>query len=378
MYQVLFAEDELLVRLGLQNAIPWSRFEMELAAQAENGLIAYELYQKIKPDVVITDIRMEGMDGLELIKKIREEDQECAIIVISCLDDFETLRSMVSYNLTGYILKASMDMEEVFGVLEQAKEHLKRIGRTKNRISDESQSVEERFLRYLLGQDESLLLSADQRMKQMLLFFLDEESRGKINGLAVKFLHELVKKQIPEALLIETGNYEFCLMLQTEYEDLEERVKRMNHSVELFLGVQLQTISGIRSENETWRECYHALQRQTRELREEEKQCDVLIQKAIKHIREHHSENLSLTEIAGITGVTPSYFSHLFKKETGKNYIEFLNEIRLEKVLDDLRVSDYKIATIAEQHGFRNLEHFCRFFKKNVGISPAKWREQNK
>lgn len=59
MYQVLFAEDELLVRLGLQNSIDWKAYDMELAAQVDNGLQAYELFQKVRPDVVITDIRME-------------------------------------------------------------------------------------------------------------------------------------------------------------------------------------------------------------------------------------------------------------------------------------------------------------------------------
>ena len=105
VYQVLFAEDELLVRLGLQNSIPWENYDMELTAQADNGITAFELFQKLRPDVVLTDIRMEGMDGYELIEKIREIDEECAIIVISCLDDFETLRKMIPYKIIGYIRK---------------------------------------------------------------------------------------------------------------------------------------------------------------------------------------------------------------------------------------------------------------------------------
>ena len=101
---------------------------MELAAQADNGLQAYELFQKVRPDVVITDIRMEGMDGCELIEKIRQQDKECAIIVISCLDDFEILRRMIPYKIIGYILKASMTMDEVNEVLK--KKH--RISRKKS------------------------------------------------------------------------------------------------------------------------------------------------------------------------------------------------------------------------------------------------------
>ena len=68
MYKVLFAEDELLVRLGLQNSIPWSKYEMEVAALADNGMEAYRLFEEIHPDILITDLRMEGMDGLELVK----------------------------------------------------------------------------------------------------------------------------------------------------------------------------------------------------------------------------------------------------------------------------------------------------------------------
>lgn len=59
MYKVLFAEDELLVRLGLQNSIPWSKYQMELSALAENGIEAFRLFESIRPDVLITDLRME-------------------------------------------------------------------------------------------------------------------------------------------------------------------------------------------------------------------------------------------------------------------------------------------------------------------------------
>ena len=90
MYKVLFAEDELLVRLGLQNSIPWEKYQMEIAALAGNGLEAYQLFEKVHPDVLITDLRMEGIDGVELLRRVREVDEECAVVVISCLNDFET------------------------------------------------------------------------------------------------------------------------------------------------------------------------------------------------------------------------------------------------------------------------------------------------
>ena len=70
---------------------------------------------------------MEGMDGYELIRKIREIDQDCAIIIITCMNDFEALRSMMGYHISGYILKASMTMEEISGILEKVQSYLKRM-----------------------------------------------------------------------------------------------------------------------------------------------------------------------------------------------------------------------------------------------------------
>ena len=129
MYRVLFAEDELLVRLGLKNSIRWADYEMEVVGEADNGITALELFRRLKPDVLITDIKMGGMDGYELIRRVRDIDGSCAIVIISCLDDFETLRKMMGYCIIGYILKASMTFEEIGDVLKRTKQYLENIRR---------------------------------------------------------------------------------------------------------------------------------------------------------------------------------------------------------------------------------------------------------
>lgn len=187
MYQVLFAEDELLVRLGLQKAIPWERFHMELTAQADNGLQALELFQSMRPDVVITDICMAGMDGYELIQRIREMDADCAIIVISCLEDFETLRKMIPYKIIGYIAKAGMSLEDVHKLLQEAKEYLDKIGRPDRQQGRAEKSVEEQLVRYFTEDGAELSWSGQSDIRELLLFSIAKEDREKVNDLAMRF-----------------------------------------------------------------------------------------------------------------------------------------------------------------------------------------------
>ena len=377
MYQVLFAEDELLVRLGLQNSIDWKAYDMELAAQADNGLQAYELFQKVRPDVVITDIRMEGMDGCELIEKIRQQDKECAIIVISCLDDFEILRRMIPYKIIGYILKASMTMDEVNEVLKKSTEYLKKIGREGKKTDPEKRSPEKELEKYLLGGSQKTGIPDQKKIENLLVFSLKEEDQEKINGLAMEFVYDLVRRQLNKALIVKTGEKEFCVFSEKMQKNPEDMISRVNHSVEEFLGVRFRVQKGMRKEGEDPKEFY---------LRVKEKQpgagengsYDQIIMDAFGYMQEHYQESLSLTDISSVLGISSSYFSHLFKKQTGKNYVEYLNEIRLKAVMEDLKNSDFKIAVIAKKNGFHNFEYFSRFFKKATGLSPVKWRQENR
>lgn len=250
MYKVLFAEDELLVRLGLQNSIPWIKYEMEVAALAENGLEAYRLFEEIHPDILITDLRMEGMDGLELVKRVRENDKECAIVVISCLNDFETLRKLIPYNINAYVLKASISIDEVCNVLHQVRDYLRGIGKTARKKMPDLEKTEEKISKYLLG-DKGINIDDDfDFLEYLLLFSLEDENRDKINKLAMDFIYELVNRQIPGEMLVPLKDKEFCVFYRSIERNMEERIKRINNSIGDFLGVRFKVTYSSRRKDE--------------------------------------------------------------------------------------------------------------------------------
>ena len=102
------------------------------------------------------------------------------------------------------------------------------------------------------------------------------------------------------------------------------------------------------------------------------------IDKAIRYIYNNFQKNLSLSEIASICHMNPSYFSRLFKKTTGINLVAYINTIRIKNASALLTDTDMTILEIAEASGFDNPQHFCEIFKKSKGISARQFRKENK
>ncbi|WP_020618074.1 response regulator [Paenibacillus daejeonensis] len=125
MYKVIIVEDEMLVRIGLKNSVDWSRYGMEVIADLPDGQAAWELYERERPDVIITDIRMPRMDGMELIAHIRKQDKETRIIVLSCMEEFDLARKALALGVSNYIVKLTMTEEEIGGVLEEVAAELR-------------------------------------------------------------------------------------------------------------------------------------------------------------------------------------------------------------------------------------------------------------
>lgn len=124
MIKVLIADDETLVRAGIKAVLPWEEHGFVVIGEAWNGEDAYRKIVTLKPDILITDIKMPQMDGISLLKKLKEENLPIKTIILSCFDDFDLVREGMKYGATDYILKLSIEPGQLLSVLDEIKRDL--------------------------------------------------------------------------------------------------------------------------------------------------------------------------------------------------------------------------------------------------------------
>ena len=104
-YKVLLVDDEEEVRNAIEQRINWEELGFEVIGKAQNGVKAMEIAEKLQPDVVITDIKMPYMNGLELARNLKEENPGVRILILTGFDEFEYAKEAVHLEVEEYILK---------------------------------------------------------------------------------------------------------------------------------------------------------------------------------------------------------------------------------------------------------------------------------
>lgn len=105
MIKVFLVEDEIVIRNGIKNNIPWEKEGFQFVGEASDGELAYPLIKKEKPDILITDIRMPFMDGLELSRIVKKEFPQMKIIILSGYNEFDYAKTAINIGVTDYLLK---------------------------------------------------------------------------------------------------------------------------------------------------------------------------------------------------------------------------------------------------------------------------------
>lgn len=530
MYKVIIADDEPKVAQLIKNLIEWDRLNLELAATAQDGISALELIREHQPEIVITDIRMPGYDGIELIRYAKEINSNIDFVIISGYQHFDYAHNAIKYGVKDYLLKP-LNKNEINATLAKMTEkytertrqemHCREdIKRLKNELvqgiysgngipfpeGQELSRINQYYDLHLVpGCYQAFVVKPDieyrpgnQDTMRMLLNKICKIIEHNLEGICEEILWLLLEDRIYVVANYRAGNRKLfrkavnnvldeshlfrdifkelmvTISLGNAREGLEgmvqatgelkealedrlvtgggrlvqynpelhpekppepvvtfEKRKKLMDLIEIFdvngagswiAGVEeeilrLPNISGrfvldtIEEIIETLlfalknranvntvdksliNEFHEALLMQNsvraafeltgryagavlQEIADRRRnEINRPIKEAQKYINEHYTSNVSLEEVAGLIGFNPTYFSTLFKKETGMNFLEYVTSVRIKSAKQLLADSKKSTLDISHEVGYNDFKHFTKQFKKVTGLTPSEYRK---
>jgi len=218
MWSVLLVEDEIFVRESVRRIVDWQSLGFDVVGEAGNGEEAFAFLEQRRPDLVICDILMPKMNGVDVLKRAREADIDSRFIMLSCLGDFEYVRQAMEYGASNYILKLSMNVQSLVDALVKVDAELRKrladgrreaigvaVG-TEGQEASAGQAAEDGREPAAPGQSESVaLLRADTGHQEVdkLLLYMKENYRSFISlktlanhvSMDEKYISTLFKKK---------------------------------------------------------------------------------------------------------------------------------------------------------------------------------------
>lgn len=532
MYKVMLVDDDYPVLELLSQSISWTDMDLDLIGVYENGAVALEAAQVLMPDIVVTDIGMPRLNGLELIKALKELNPAIKVIILSCHSEFHYAQQAMKLHVQDYLVKDTLDPDDLGKLLLQMKvtldeenNHSARQNQLRQLLDRNRERHKETFIRGTihspllnerswLDEIKTLGLAADNCSFLPVACYIDEQRAARerfvtddvlrfaVNNMleeilqgeateAVNFTYDALRSFIimpvrggiktnpyaeAEALLARIQNMvEGTIKLKLSFiigklcqhpeelkmeltellgssgqrfymrgKSVERKAKTAFSALDLFssydeaansfremliegkavavqpvihhwlgyvreqrfkpetvkdwalklmldLKLKLQSMQLFRNnfsvdilhrelleidtleEIESW--MIHFFESSlvvAGEVKELSKRTEVL--DACQYVSLHLTRRITLDEVAEHLFMNPSYFSRLFKKETGETFIEYVNRVKVDRAKELLDQTNLSVAKIGETLGYDNHSYFIKMFKTVAGITPQEYR----
>lgn len=397
MWKLIVADDEPKIRRGIESMLDWKDLNVEIVGEAEDGEIALEEVKQKKPEIILLDINMPFLNGLNLLEKLNEINNKSIVIIISGYDDFHYAQKALQFNVFDYILKpvSKKDMEQIIrkavnklDAVEKENNYLKWVDKQLNKNID---VIKKNFFSEWLNNK----LTDDEVLKEMKFFNID--FGNNIRLVVLKLFDKLNIEVVDKKWNFELLRYAIINLLNDEFKGANvEFIFDEDRKNIIVVGNMVDVVEwiniGKKLESEIFKylKCHVIIEQanvtggilQIKEfylkminIVEEKKKYSTMVLLAIKYIEEsYYLNDLNINNISEKLEVSSSYLSKLLKKETGLSFIDYLTNIRIKKAMYILEDPTVKIYDVAELVGYSNQHYFCRAFKKVVGISPTEYK----
>ena len=393
--RIIVVDDEMITRVSLKNFICSELPEYIVAGTFTNGREALEYLSTHPVDVVITDIRMPLMDGLELSRMIQTTYPNTMVIIISGYSEFEYAKQALQYNVSNYLLKP-IDFDQLTASLKNCHRTISQL-QTMSQEIDYSTEEYELFFIDLLTHGFSSEEELKHRFWDMKFPFSLDKSAGFFLRLSCPgddpltsqwiygretlstALFNMVRMTFPETivyLIMRTRyHYDFVVITEQEPGRLDTGLLLDHIAQNLHLHCSIDSVSFFSSlekfmlsrSNKTKDNLPDFSGSKT--VQDE----DGIISKAISFIETHYAMDLTREDVADAVFLSSAYFSRFFKQKTGMSFLNFLTTVRMKKAIE-LLGTRMKINDIAKAVGYQSRNRFFINFRQYTSYSPTEYR----
>lgn len=358
-YKAVIIDDEIWTRKVIRSLGEWEKYGIRIAGEASDGEYGLELIRQVKPDIILTDVCMPQMNGLELIERLRSERDPVQVIFISGYDDYSYVRSAMKLGVVDYLLKP-VKPEELNRQLMVCTEKLARLAREKEEgdlsagflreeWAEEFYRIREETVEALHGGHPDIL---ERKLERMGAFLRERMGSSPDKSSMISVYYMLIQ-----------GLQRYILGRGYRPEEIfGEQSTVFVFDRDSTPGMMLDFVTGL------YRQALLELRRRSRERGKLD------IGQIRRYMEEHYREGITLEETAALFFVSKEYLSKAFKASEGKGFSEYLTALRMEKARELLLDYRVPIKEVGEQVGYMDQAHFYRTFKKYFGKTPGEMR----
>ncbi len=426
MYKVLLVDDEYMITEGLKVLIPFEKWKMEVVATANDAETALEYISQNPVDLVITDVNMPGMNGLDMIAQMKEILPNVAFIILSGYQEFEYVKTALNLQVADYLVKP-VNKVELATILEKLSQQFEQSSYHEiEKIFQEELSEEE--LEFLLENKAPVWLGASHdphgfasttypvsnQMLYLCLSHHEEETNFYQLELSSPYKERLqqFKNDLEKMLFYGTVGrkqtdplfqyYEpmYRVIIQGNINQILEELDMLKGIVlshtprvsitkqlfiqfmmdvyHLFEHLQPDDMTSIIKEIESVSEFESLLKYIKQKLTElfAQYRMNENVASVLEVIGRDYQKDLSLKDISKELFINPVYLGQLIKRETNSTFAELLNKQRIKAAQQLLLSTNDSIEDVCYAVGYSNVGYFYKVFRKLCGKSPKAYRQQ--
>ncbi|TVR68062.1 MAG: response regulator [Spirochaetaceae bacterium] len=362
-FRVVIIDDEAWTRDTIKRIGRWRELGFRIVGEASDGISGLACIRQLAPHLVITDMRMPGLDGVQLLQELQKEAVPPELVVISGFSDYTYTRQALASHAVDYLLKP-IDPDEFNGVLRRCMETLKAASNT---------SPAEWAPPVLTGVDGTWIREY-RETREGFRQSLDALSEQGIRESASRFkeLHSRSSSANSLSVLVKMNHDLFNALEEQAITWLGESDPRFPPSLISFAVGEQKGIDEML-------EHYVTIAADIINLRHAEtgRQRRLDLRPLLGFLDQNYRETISLDDLSRDFAVSKEYLCSLFKKEIGCTITEYLTRLRMDKARDLITHYQLPLKKIPEMVGYMDVPHFYRSFKRHFGMTPGAFRDSS-